>query len=453
MSAWAHSRVGRWAAGSVLIGFWSGPEPSWQPCAHSRLLRGLRMSRLGWCGFLAGALIAAVLVPSVRVPLLVIGAAVAVSAAAPTTALALVPALLLWGPRIHLFGMGDEAVFLRLEQPVLLGLLLRLASERGSRDSALFASLALWTAAVAASVAAGIWRGTLPSAEVALLYLAQFLELALVFVVACAYGPRLGVWGVYAWVLPVVALAAYGIAEYLNPMFTTDLNVYRTFERGLFQREANHYAGVFACAAPLGLALAREPRWRTLGLTLAALSATAMVGTRSREGAVALAVGLAMLFVLRFPRLWLLPIAACAALLLAVPVETWHEWTGPRSSMHARFELWNRALGTVCDFPLLGLGAGARHRSQYDNFYVMLLAETGLMGLAAFGWWLASLARELLRSARRPGLSGAVAAGALAALAGVATQGLAAVAFAITALAGPLLWLSGWALSLDETRR
>jgi O-antigen ligase len=109
--------------------------------------------------------------------------------------------------------------------------------------------------------------------------------------------------------------------------------------------------------------------------------------------------------------------------------------------MYDRLVAWKSALSTVPDFPLIGLGAGARHRSYYDNQYVMTLAESGLLGLGALLILLLGLAATLAQ-ARRAWAS-PLGTGALAALAAVATHSMATGSLIVTMVGGPLFWVCG----------
>ena len=457
MGAASHSavcrRLERWASGSSLIRFWRMPAPDTAAFGGSRLLPYMARARLLWC--LMAVMAASIAIEQPRGTLFAtmgLAAAGLFAFYRPAAAVLALPLALIWVPRIYLFRIADELLFVRLDHALLAGILLRSVWHVPVRfrDHATHVPLALFLTACVLSIFVGIVRGTLPSPELALLYFLQIAGLSLVFVVAYSIGPRMGTWGLYAWALVVIAVAAYGVTEQISPLFTVDWQVYRTFERDLFSRQANHVAGLLAFAVPVGIALATQRRWRVLGLRLAVAGCAGLVGTRSREAAVALTVGLGTLLCLRFPRWTPVAVTVAVLALLLVPVESWRELMAPGSSMHDRLLHWKSALSTVTRYPILGIGLGARHRSAYDNHYIMLLAETGLAGLALFAMWLLWLARALWQRARRGGVAGALCLGVLAGLAGVATQGMAAICFSITVLAGPVLWLSGYALALED---
>ncbi len=441
--------AGRLIQGSVLAGWWLWPPSSIQAAPNAWCLKTLHAHT----GVLQALGLTGVVLLMLALPLYpACAAAVLLAAAYPILGVALLPAALLWSPRIEVFGWSGENVFVRLDQCLVLGLLLHAALTKRllPRDTPLLAWQALFLCACAASVTAGLLQDTLPSVGLAGLYLGQLLHLAILFAAAYAFAPRLGRWGVYAFVLPIIAAGAYGLAEQHNPYMHAETFAYRTFERGWFDGQANHFAGVFVLASAMGLALAALPRWRALGIATVVLSILGLAGTHSREGVVALGAALACLALIRWPRLWLLAALAALAAAIHVSGEPWHRASMPGGSLFDRLLAWKAGLSTLGQFPLLGLGLGARHRSYYDNQYVFLLAECGAMGLAAFAAWWACLGRALRHGAAWDSLRGVLCAGALAGLGGMAVQGMAASCCIITVIAGPLYWLSGYALGLEE---
>ncbi|NIA15195.1 MAG: hypothetical protein GWP08_14075 [Nitrospiraceae bacterium] len=457
MDAASHSLVcrglERLASGSCLIRFWRTPEPSIAACDGSRLLPLMVRTRFLWWLLAAAAVALAIeLPPGTLLSLALLAAAGLFAFYRPAAAVLALPLALIWVPRIYLVELAGEPLFARLDHALLAGILLRSMWRFPVpfRGHPTYVPLVLFLTACALSILVGVARDTLPSADLALLYFLQIAGLSLVFVAAYSSGPRVGRWGLYAWALVVIAAAAYGVTEQFFPLFTVDWQVYRTFERDLFSRQANHVAGLLAFAVPVGIALATQRRWRVLGLCLAGACCAGLAGTRSREAAVALTVALGTLVCLRFPRWTPVAVALGVFGLLLVPTEVWRELTAPGSSMHDRLLHWKSAVSTVTHYPVLGIGLGARHRSAYDNHYIMLLAETGLAGLALFVAWLLWLARALWQRAQRGGVRRALCLGVLAGLAGVAVQSMAAICFSITVIAGPVLWLSGYALAFED---
>ena len=366
----------------------------------------------------------------------------------PGAALLTIPALLIWAPRLSLGDAGGESVFLRLDQFAVAGLIVRGIFHPTDRLSSPpgHTAFVLFLAVVALSVTVGLLQGTLAAPMSALLYLAQWLEFYALFVAAWTFGPRIQAWSVHAWALPLVALAAYGLAEDLWPYYEDPDVRYRTFERVLFPGQANHAAGLFALATATGLGIASIRRYRVLGLALALLCTLALWPTGSRSGALAWAAGIGAFALIRVPALrWWLPTLGVVGL-VALPADFWARHSLPGSSMHDRLVAWKSALSTVDLYPLLGLGAGARHRSYYDNHYIMTLAESGLLGMLLLIALILALARALGRQCTSCGLC----AGALAGLAALSIHGLATATFIVTMTAGPLFWYAGVALARRE---
>ncbi|MBN2309742.1 MAG: hypothetical protein JXR94_12265 [Candidatus Hydrogenedentes bacterium] len=414
-------------------------------------MRGLAHTGPVWGALVAATFLAVLVVaPAARIAACILAAVGAVSFAKPVWGAAALPAALIWTPRIYLAVVGDEALFCRIDHAIVAGLAAYLLIREHPRGTSLHVPLVLFLTGLSATTLVGLLRGTAAAPESALLSIAQLAHLGLVFICAHAQGPRLGRAGLYAWALPVAALAAFGVAEWLRPCAPMPDGPYRTFEHVFFAGQANHAAGLLAVGAVVGAALLREPRWRALGAALAVAAGTALIGTRSREGAAALAAAFSGLLLIRVPRLrWLAPVAVAAV--LVVPPETWNALAPPGSSLFDRIVNWKEALSTAPRHPWIGLGLGARHRQFYDNQYLMFLVEGGAITLVLFVGWLAYLARELGQAATSsPGLRGALSAGALCGLAAIAFQSLVAVCFVVTLVAGPLYWLAGYALSVEE---
>jgi O-antigen ligase len=113
--------------------------------------------------------------------------------------------------------------------------------------------------------------------------------------------------------------------------------------------------------------------------------------------------------------------------------------------MANRLYNWRIALKSFPEFPFLGVGFGARQRAFYDNHFVLVLSEVGLIGLAAFLYMLLAIFRQTLRIFREEkGIYfKALALGMLAGFIGIVIQSAASVAFIITRIAGPFWFLLG----------
>ena len=450
-AAWRASRTGRLVRASLLYRWGQRKSPALPLLEEAGGLGWIPRRSGMFHGTFAAALLAAGLALYTGQGALALALlTLAMALQAPGPALAALPALFIWAPRLTLGEGGGEAIFLRLDQFVVAGLVLRGMIHPGERLASppAHTSFVLFLVALSLSVVLGLIRGTLAAPVSALLYLAQWLEFYALYVVAWNFAPRIQRVLPYAWALPLVALAAYGLAEDTWP-FHEDADVrYRTFERALFPGQANHAAGLFALATATGLGMTLKPRYRVLGIAVAIFSTLAIWPTGSRSGALAWAAGVGAFFLVCVPALrwWVTPLVVLG--LAAVPGNFWAAHSAPGSSMHDRLVAWKSALSTVDVYPLLGLGAGARHRSYYDNQYLMTLAESGLVGMILLLILLFGLARALgQRSGSRREWC---AAGALAGLAALMVHGLATATFIVTMTAGPLFWYLGVALSARE---
>jgi putative inorganic carbon (HCO3(-)) transporter len=201
--------------------------------------------------------------------------------------------------------------------------------------------------------------------------------------------------------------------------------------------------------AGLAAAVALLPRLGSLaaGMALPAVTvpvaAWALVVSQTRSAWVGAVAGLAVLAMLRAPRLLWLVGAATAAVLVLRPAAVTERLTVGDASSRDRYYMWQAGLDMVLDKPVFGQGPGmilveypryrwpeATHPMQphlHDNF-LQIAAERGLPGLAFLLWWASVALAAALREARRGALAGHgagwPAAGALAALGAVFVAGL-----------------------------
>jgi O-antigen ligase len=204
-------------------------------------------------------------------------------------------------------------------------------------------------------------------------------------------------------------------------------------------------AALAALAA--AVALSERPAARgaeaALPLVTAPLCAWALVVSQTRSAWVGALLGLAVVAVLRAPRLlWLLGAAAAAVLLLR-PASVTSRLTIVDESSRDRYYMWQAGIDMVLDKPVFGQGPGMilavypRYRwpeapnprqPHLHNNLLQIAAERGLPGLAFFLWWAVAAFVAALGEARRgatecPDVVWA-AGGVLAALAAVFVAGL-----------------------------
>jgi O-antigen ligase len=166
------------------------------------------------------------------------------------------------------------------------------------------------------------------------------------------------------------------------------------------------------------------------------LAAWALVVSQTRSAWVGAVVGLALIAVMRAPRLLWGLVAAVAVLLLARPAAVTSRLTVTDRSSVDRYYQWQAGLDMVMDRPIFGQGPGMilasypRYRwpeapnpdtPHLHNNALQIAATRGLPGLVFFAWWvlmaLATAVSEARRARGSPAQWPAVAAlGALAAI-------------------------------------
>jgi O-antigen ligase len=202
-------------------------------------------------------------------------------------------------------------------------------------------------------------------------------------------------------------------------------------------------AGLVVLAAVVALARREAVRGAEAALPIAAMAAWALVVSQTRSAWIGALLGLAVISVLRTPRLLLVLGGLVAAALLIRPASITERLTVEDASSVDRYYMWQAGVDMVLDRPVFGQGPGmvqvaypryrwpgAKNPAQphLHNNPLEIAAERGLPGLAFFLWWAVILFATALREARRAraGSRGAgwSAVGALGALAAVFVAGL-----------------------------
>jgi hypothetical protein len=253
-------------------------------------------------------------------------------------------------------------------------------------------------------------------------------------------------------------LGAYGIYEHFHPLVFTPYSAYRIYERGWFQGQANHFAGLLLISICVAVSLALYSRtiFEKARYCLASLvMLPAFLWTYSRQAYLAGAAAIAGLIFLKKRRYLLTAALLLLAVFISCPPEIKQRIASIGyaiksenayySSWGGKLWAWRMELPDFLRYPVLGIGLGARHRAMYDSQYVMELCEAGLAGFLCFGWLILEVLRLLAQSWRRQtdafikGLS----LGALAGFAGITLQAAASSLFIVTRVAGPLWFLVG----------
>jgi O-antigen ligase len=181
----------------------------------------------------------------------------------------------------------------------------------------------------------------------------------------------------------------------------------------------------------------------TLPLVALPLATWALVVSQTRGVWIGALVGLALVALLRAPRLLGLGAAALVVVLVVRPAALTDRLTISDASSLDRYYMWQAGVDMVLDKPVFGQGPGMilttypRYRwpeapnplaPHLHNNVLQVAAERGLPGLVFFLWWVgatvlaASRAARLARGTR--GVASASAVGVLAVLAAVFVAGL-----------------------------
>lgn len=203
-----------------------------------------------------------------------------------------------------------------------------------------------------------------------------------------------------------------------------------------------------AAVLPVGLAIALTAGLRrsirTAAAIVSAASAAALWLTLSRGPLPAAAMGLAVLLWLRLRRAWVALAVLLPALVLAVVVSVSapsSRLVGERleNAVRIRTAIWSQTLERVRERPLTGHGLGTydalrvevddgggwRYTSHAHSVGLHLLAERGIIGLAAFAAFCVLAFRDILRALDRRGPASAFpSAASFAAAAALLTAGL-----------------------------
>ncbi|MEB3330394.1 MAG: O-antigen ligase family protein [Candidatus Sericytochromatia bacterium] len=286
-------------------------------------------------------------------------------------------------------------------------------------------------------------------------------------------------YGVYQWVVGVEPLANWEDPETLNPL----TRVYGSL------MNPNLLAGYLLPVFPLAVAVGLTQRGalRLVGLAASGLAPIAIFFTYSRGAYLGLAASLAVLAALGLSLAWptlrrrrdllaglgALAVGGLAALVWRVVS---HQALQDRitsiftlrghSSNSFRVNVWHGVVQMVQDNWAFGVGIGnTAFRKMYSlymvsgyealgayNVFLEVLAEMGVLGLAAFGWLLGVLVLLAWRTFRRGDQEARwLSAGILAALAGTFVMGLVDTVFYRPAVQLQFWWLLALAITVAQS--
>lgn len=334
----------------------------------------------------------------------------------------LLGALLFASIFIPRFYLRSVSAFYRIDfraEDLLLALIVLLAwgggaLRRGSFPEVSSAGKAFLGFLIAAqiSILNGFFFRTIDKPFLSLLYLAKWIEYFLVFILTLrlASGEKDFDHFLKIFFLLGIAIAGFGYWEHFFPSAKAVYpNYYRLFERPPFRGDANHIGGLLVLWIGFftGLFLKTEKRQLQLLLPLSVLFVFfPFIWTYSRKSYFALAGMFIFLLLVRGTRKRLLFLASILVILgLGLPTRLAERLTdlgeafGSTDPFHSSWAgnwvMWKEAFWNFERFFLFGSGLGSRHRLFYESQYILVLAETGIVGFIAFVFLGLSLVREI----------------------------------------------------------
>lgn len=373
-------------------------------------------------------------------------------------------------PRFYLTAIGFSRVDLRVED-ILIAVLAVIVfwSRAGRRETcempAVEKSFVIFLIAAEISIAGGISLGVIDKPFLSLLYLLKWVEYFLVFVLTARLVRSPGDTKTFlaCFYFLGIAVALYGYWEHFHPFEPAVYpNYYRLFEREPFHGDANHIGGFFVLWIGFftGIFLKTPKRFGRIFLLASILFVFfPFIWTYSRKSYFALAGALAAAFpFVREKRRFLLlsSLLVLGAFLLPTRLserllDLSDAVTSPdpfHSSWAGNWVMWQRIFWNFQDFFVFGSGLGSRSRLLYESQYVLILAETGVIGCLAFVYLVLTLIRELVCvwDSRLQTIDKGMAAGWLIGLAGILIHGTSCVSLTVVKIAVPFWFLTAFVL-------
>lgn len=306
-----------------------------------------------------------------------------------------------------------EDVFLLISGILTWGLVARGPSLPGSPS---VTRAFLWfLVAAQISILNGLIFRTIDKPILSFLYLVKWVEYLVVFLLAMrlTQDRQDAILFLKVFFLLGIAIASFGYWEYFFPSSKAVYpNYYRLFERPPFHGDANHIGGLLVLWMGFFTSLFLKEGSRSrqaLLLTALIFVFFPFLWTYSRKSYFALTAAFAFAFLFRGSRKKLLFLVCLLMILgLALPTRVSERLIDLReafastdpfhSSWATNWVMWKESLWNFQQFFLLGSGWGSRHRLFYESQYIQILAETGLLGLAAFVLLCFSLVREMIQN-------------------------------------------------------
>jgi hypothetical protein len=369
-------------------------------------------------------------------------------------------------PRFYLGSLAYSRVDLRVEDfflPVIAFLCLWgfLAEGRTCESSSIEKAFLWFLIASQISIVNGVLFRTIDKPLLSFLYFLKWAEYFFILILSVRLVQRTkdADFFIQVFFLLGLVIACYGYWEHFFPLAKAVYpNYYRIFERPPFHGDANHIGGflVLWIGFFFGMFLKSENRFLSWFLLVSILFVFfPFLWTYSRKSYFALAGALLFSFFFRENRKKLLLLISLFILLsflfphrvLERLRDLGSEFTSQdpfHSSWAGNWVLWNQALWNFEKVFLFGSGLGSRHRLFYESQYVLILAETGLVGLSAFLFLCLSLARDFFyflgHSLRE--MDQGVATGWLIGFVGLSVHSASCVSWSVAKIAIPFWFLT-----------
>lgn len=206
------------------------------------------------------------------------------------------------------------------------------------------------------------------------------------------------------------------------------------------------------------------PGPRVASAAAASLLAIVSLYTFSRTTYAAMAAGLSLFALLKNRRLFAIVLILLLAFPLLAPEGIWERASTIGTvlsergtpSWVARVTAWQIVFNShIAKSPLLGSGLASVALGDVDNEYVRVACDLGLLGLAAFVWWLSRLgleANRLYEALPPDGFHKGFAAGYLIAFFGLAVHAVGATSFTSIRIMEQFMLMSGFMVCLANNR-
>lgn len=332
-----------------------------------------------------------------------------VTAWRPRHMLYIFPTIIIFSPEFALTQVGPQAVFITFADVVSFGLVLAVIREREVQLRTVWLVGGGFVAVAAVSSVVGVATGTVSSLPLSVFYLSKFVQylfvgLALSVVTTGERDFRRVVAGLSVAMLLGLVTFPVQVQQYRFAFPFTGIQETAVIAAmvvvlfvSLLVDSSYHTPGAHAVllfvvvTAGLLFILASAGRAGVLGLAAGAAYVVYRQRELSLRRVVPVLCGLA-LFVL--PLVFMLETPAMRRLEGSIRIVTTLNFEDA-GSLKARLEKWGGALQLWAQSPVLGVGLPIGGWEWLDGWYVRVLAETGLVGLATWSWFMGDTYRHV----------------------------------------------------------